>query len=99
MLSSGWSAGGNLLAQISSRLGAGAGLLRYCDEARLNHRGAVMSGSLTPHGRRCSLALAAVLLLTAAANARAQQPGLIQNVGARQTTSLDGLWRIIIDPY
>ena len=56
-----------------------------------------MTGSRTLHVRRCSLALAAVLLLTAG-GAHAQQAGLIQNAQARKTTSLDGLWRIIIDP-
>jgi len=39
------------------------------------------------------------LFLFATATASAQQPTLIQNVSARKTTSLDGLWRIIIDPY
>lgn len=58
-----------------------------------------MSGSRTLNVRRCLLALAAVLLLLAATSARAQQAALIQNVQARTITSLDGLWRIIIDPY
>jgi beta-glucuronidase len=31
--------------------------------------------------------------------ALAQHPSLIQNVSGRKTTSLDGVWRIIIDPY
>ena len=58
-----------------------------------------MSGSRTLHVRRFALALAALLLLTAAA-ARAQAAApLIQNVQARKIISLDGLWRIIIDPY
>ena len=29
----------------------------------------------------------------------AQHPSLIQNVAGRKTTSLDGVWRVIIDPY
>ncbi|HWT00313.1 MAG TPA: glycoside hydrolase family 2 TIM barrel-domain containing protein [Pyrinomonadaceae bacterium] len=57
-----------------------------------------MSGAINPRTLRCFLALAAVMLL-AAPLARAQQAALIQNVAARKTTSLDGLWRIIIDPY
>ncbi len=60
-----------------------------------------MSGPRTLPARPCSLALAALaaaLLLTAPA-ARAQHTTLIQNVSARKTTSLDGLWRVIIDPY
>lgn len=60
-----------------------------------------MSGPRTLPARPCSLALAtlaALLLLTAPAT-RAQHTTLIQNVSARKATSLDGLWRIIIDPY
>ncbi|HJU54484.1 MAG TPA: glycoside hydrolase family 2 TIM barrel-domain containing protein [Pyrinomonadaceae bacterium] len=60
-----------------------------------------MSGPRTLPTRPCSLALAALatLLLLTAPTARAQHTTLIQNVSARKTTSLDGLWRIIIDPY
>src|SRR3712207_2208781 len=60
-----------------------------------------MSGSRTPNFWRrhfARAAVAAALLLTGAA-AGAQPAALIQNVQARKTTSLDGLWRIIIDPY
>ncbi|HKQ51512.1 MAG TPA: glycoside hydrolase family 2 TIM barrel-domain containing protein [Pyrinomonadaceae bacterium] len=60
-----------------------------------------MPGSRTLRVRTLALAPAAALLLltAAAATARAQQAGLIQNVQARKSSSLDGLWRIIIDPY
>src|SRR3954468_3317555 len=60
-----------------------------------------MTGPRTLHARRPFLALAALAasLLLTAAPARAQVAALIQNVQARKTTSLDGLWRIIIDPY
>src|SRR5215217_6614213 len=60
-----------------------------------------MSDSLALRGRRCTLALAALAaaLLLAAPATRAQHAALIQNISARKTTSLDGLWRIIIDPY
>lgn len=60
-----------------------------------------MSGSRILPVRRCHLALAALAaaLLLSATPARAQHATLIQNVEARKTTSLDGLWHIIIDPY
>ncbi|HEY0377885.1 MAG TPA: glycoside hydrolase family 2 TIM barrel-domain containing protein [Pyrinomonadaceae bacterium] len=60
-----------------------------------------MTGPRTLHAWRPFLALAALAagLLLTAAPARAQVAALIQNVQARKTTSLDGLWRIIIDPY
>jgi beta-glucuronidase len=38
-------------------------------------------------------------LLALAQSARAQQPGPIQNTDARKTTSLDGDWKMIVDPY
>jgi beta-glucuronidase len=40
-----------------------------------------------------------IVFFSATQGARAQHPSLIQNVGGRKMTSLDGLWRIIIDPY
>jgi beta-glucuronidase len=39
------------------------------------------------------------LFAAAAACARAQQPGPIANVGGRDATSLDGRWKVIVDPY
>ena len=38
-------------------------------------------------------------LLVAVTPIRAQQPALIANIEGRQTTSLDGNWKAIIDPY
>ncbi|HYJ45642.1 MAG TPA: beta galactosidase jelly roll domain-containing protein, partial [Pyrinomonadaceae bacterium] len=40
-----------------------------------------------------------VSLFVCVAGARAQQPGLIANVAGRNTASLDGQWKAIIDPY
>src|SRR6266404_7035233 len=40
-----------------------------------------------------------IALLTLAVDARGQQTGLIQNVGGRTGVSLDGQWKVIIDPY
>jgi beta-glucuronidase len=37
--------------------------------------------------------------LAAVATCKAQQPTLIANIGGRQTTSLKGNWKAIIDPY
>src|SRR5262249_49117451 len=54
---------------------------------------------------RCSISRVAsgialgLVLMLIAASAQAQHPSLIQNIAGRRTTSLDGLWRIIIDPY
>jgi beta-glucuronidase len=41
----------------------------------------------------------AIVTLVAAGQGRAQLAPLIQNVGARSTTSLDGQWQAIVDPY
>jgi beta-glucuronidase len=41
----------------------------------------------------------AIVLLTLAAAAFAQQPDLIQNPAARQGASLNGRWQYIMDPY
>src|SRR5271163_141860 len=41
----------------------------------------------------------AITLLVAATQGRAQLAPLIQNLGARSTTSLDGQWQAIVDPY
>jgi beta-glucuronidase len=38
-------------------------------------------------------------LVTLGSTVSAQHPTLIQNIDGRKTTSLDGLWRVIIDPY
>jgi beta-glucuronidase len=38
-------------------------------------------------------------LLALVSSVRAQQIGLIQNIDARKTISLDGQWRAIVDPY
>src|SRR5437773_5833820 len=40
-----------------------------------------------------------IFLLASIPCVRAQQPGLIANPDGRKTISLDGQWRIIIDPY
>ena len=40
-----------------------------------------------------------LLLLVFVPSLPAQQPGPIQNSDARKTTSLDGEWRMIVDPY
>ena len=40
-----------------------------------------------------------VSLLVLAPGVRAQQVGLITNTEARKTTSLDGQWQVIVDPY
>jgi beta-glucuronidase len=41
----------------------------------------------------------AIALLVAAGQGRAQIAPLIQNIEARSTTSLDGQWQAIVDPY
>jgi len=41
----------------------------------------------------------AATMLVAASQGRAQVSPLIQNLGARSTTSLDGQWQTIVDPY
>jgi beta-glucuronidase len=41
----------------------------------------------------------AIVTLVAAGRGRAQLAPLIQNVGARSSTSLDGQWQAIVDPY
>jgi beta-glucuronidase len=43
--------------------------------------------------------LLSLCLLTVAPSVRAQQIGLIANTDGRKTTSLDGQWQTIIDPY
>jgi beta-glucuronidase len=43
--------------------------------------------------------LVLISFLICVADARAQQPGLIANVAGRSTVSLDGQWKVIIDPY
>src|SRR6266481_7361108 len=40
-----------------------------------------------------------IALLTVAVDATGQQTGLIQNVGGRTAVSLDGQWKVIVDPY
>jgi len=45
-----------------------------------------------------SIAIAAVILF-AAGPARAQVAPLIADIAARSTTSLDGQWQVIVDPY
>ncbi len=40
-----------------------------------------------------------ISLLTVMTSVHAQQPGLIANIDGRKTTSLDGQWQTIIDPY
>ncbi|HKE56499.1 MAG TPA: hypothetical protein VKB46_07355, partial [Pyrinomonadaceae bacterium] len=40
-----------------------------------------------------------LVLVTIGTTAQAQHPTLIQNIDGRKTTSLDGLWRVIVDPY
>lgn len=40
-----------------------------------------------------------LILLALVPSARAQQVGLITNTDARKTTSLDGEWQTIVDPY
>jgi beta-glucuronidase len=46
-----------------------------------------------------TLAAVCTLLFAVHITVAAQHPTLIQNTDGRKTTSLDGLWRIIIDPY
>lgn len=59
----------------------------------------MIAGSPRSLQRYLVLALPAAILLLTVSAVRAQQTALIQNVDGRKTTSLDGLWRIIIDPY
>lgn len=49
--------------------------------------------------RRWALAIAALRVLFLVPASRAQAAPLIANIGARQTTNLDGQWRVIVDPY
>lgn len=48
---------------------------------------------------RIGVCAAFLVLLTAAATVRAEQPYLIQNLPGRTTTSLGGHWDAIVDPY
>ncbi|HKV42121.1 MAG TPA: beta-glucuronidase, partial [Blastocatellia bacterium] len=41
----------------------------------------------------------ALLLLATVSTAHAQSPNLIINAGGRKTTSLDGQWQAIVDPF
>lgn len=45
------------------------------------------------------LLMLVVFLVALVPCARAQQPGLIQNIDGRKTVSLDGQWQMIVDPY
>ena len=49
--------------------------------------------------RKVAFAALCVVFLAVGLTARAQDTTLIQNINGRETTSLDGQWRIIIDPY
>src|SRR3989475_5235089 len=60
-----------------------------------------MSGSLSRYliVRVTAFAVVCLGLLAAVTTVRAQHPALIANINGRQTTSLDGNWKTIIDPY
>lgn len=45
------------------------------------------------------LLMPVIFLVVLVPCARAQQPGLIQNIEGRKTISLDGPWQMIVDPY
>jgi beta-glucuronidase len=59
-----------------------------------------MSSSLASLARHsAAFVTLCLVLVTIGLTARAQHPTLIQNIDGRKTTSLDGLWHVIVDPY
>src|SRR5262245_50880343 len=59
-----------------------------------------MASILAGFGRHsAALVTLCLILVTVSITVQGQHPTLIQNIDGRRTTNLDGLWRIIVDPY